>query len=153
MSIRNTMLFNYTVLVRSQFVLLISYTLSCIQLSEAVSMQNDQELIRFDALLKSPATGKTPSLGNIEEFVPDSAQITQCIHWFKQQGITVYPTEFGIAGETTKERFEELFGVQLIRSAAGSPGDGWHAEGELSIHPAVADHIDQTTFTARPELF
>lgn len=137
--------------IRSIAVLLIVMVLPCIPLKEALSMQPGHERVQFDVLIKSSASGKTPSLENIEEFKPDSNHIEICLRWFRSQGVSVYATDFGLAGETSSATFEKLFKVSLI--PAESKGNGWTIEGVLHIPAPIADYIDQITLTAPPELY
>ena len=116
-------------------------------------MQQTQEHVRFDVRLKSSASGKDPTLDNIEEFFPESEHIEICRLWFKQQGVAVYATDFGLSGETSQAIFEKIFKVKLIPSKSGGEGNGWIVEGTLQVHPSIADYIDQVTLTVLPELF
>ncbi len=116
-------------------------------------MQQDQDNIQFDVLLKSSATGEQPYIDNIEEFRPDPDHIEICLRWFRDQDVAVYATDFGLAGETSRAIFEKLFNVKLIQSESGNISSGWIVEGTLQIPPPIADYIDQITLITPPELF
>lgn len=139
--------------IRLILVLLIVMVIPCISLKEALSMQSGHERVQFDVLIKSSASSKTPSLENIEEFRPDSNHIEICLRWFRSQGITIYATDFGLAGETSRATFEKLFKVRLIPAESESMGKRWTIEGMLQIPPSIADYIDQITLTVPPELY
>lgn len=113
------------------------------------------ESVAFDLLLKGPAaaSGRQPSVGEIEQFKPPPEAVERCRRWLAARAVTCHATDFGLACTAAPGRFTELFGVALEPAAAGPGLPALRMAGEPRPPEPIADLVDQVTLSAAPELF
>jgi len=116
-------------------------------------MTEAENTIQFDILIKGRATDQAPNLKNIEYFKPAPDDIEKCRRWFEKRAVVVYPTEFGLSGQTTKKHFESIFRVRLTSTRSYSGGPAFKMTSDPHLPDEIAALIDQITLTAPPELF
>jgi hypothetical protein len=116
-------------------------------------MQLKKGLVQFDVLLRTEASNTPATLNNIEAFRPDAGDLQICLKWFQQQGMRVYATDFGLAGEATPQAFEALFQVKLAPAAAEDPGPPGRISGDLQVPTPIKAYIDQISLSQPPEMF
>lgn len=116
-------------------------------------MRQGKDTIQFDVLIKGRAADREPSLENIEYFKPAPDDIEKCRRWFERNAITVYSTEFGLSGETTKKHFESIFKIRLTPTSSDSIGPAFKMSSDPHLPDEIAALIDQITLSARPEFF
>ncbi len=116
-------------------------------------MKNGGDIIQFDVLIKSRAAGRTPNLKNIHDFKPASDDIEKCRRWFEKKGIILFPTQFGLSGQTTKNSFESVFKVHLTHVDSEFAGPPFIMSSDPQLPDEIAALIDQITLSAPPELF
>ncbi len=113
----------------------------------------EEEIIQFDVLIKGQGGRQRPDLKNIQYFKPAPDDIEKCRRWFEKKAVTVYPTEFGLSGETTKKHFESIFKVRLILADSRAAEPPFRMSSEPHLPDEIAELIDQITLSAPPELF
>jgi hypothetical protein len=116
-------------------------------------MRQGEDTIQFDVLIKGRAADREPSVGNIENFKPTPDDIEKCRRWFEKNAISVYATEFGLCGETTKKHFESIFKIRLTPTSSDSIGPAFKMSSDPHLPDEIAVLIDQITLSALPELF
>ncbi|WP_136809057.1 hypothetical protein [Desulfosediminicola flagellatus] len=109
--------------------------------------------IQFDVLLKTDGSRKVGTIDTIESFIPDADDVEFCLRWFRENGMEVFATDFGLSGNTTIETFEELFWVKLVPAEGDVLSKEWQIEGRIQIPAPIAPYIDQITVSSAPELF
>ena len=110
-----------------------------------------EDLVRFDVLLKPLSGSETPRPGNIELFKPAPEAIEKCLRWFQNNQITVYLTEFGLSGETTRAKFESIFKTKLALDPNAGEGPPFSMSPEPHFPIELAPFIDQITLSATPD--
>ncbi|MHC4521053.1 MAG: hypothetical protein ACYTAS_20870 [Planctomycetota bacterium] len=111
------------------------------------------QTVQFDILLKSPGSGRTPNVGNIDQFRAAPETIEKCQRWLASQGVDCYATDFGLACSAKKEVFETLFGTEL-RPSSKAPGiPPWQCALPPQPPPEIREYVDQVSMAAPPELF
>ena len=116
-------------------------------------MRQGEDTIQFDVLIKGRTADREPSLENIENFKPARDDIEPCRRWFEKNAITVYSTEFGLSGETTKKHFESIFKIRLTPARSDSIGPGFKMSSDPHLPDEIAALIDQITLSTPPEFF
>jgi hypothetical protein len=116
-------------------------------------MRQGEDTIQIDVLIKGRAADQTPSLKNIEYFKPAPDDIEKCRRWFEKNAIIVFPTDFGLSGETTKKHFESIFKIRLTPTRSDSIGPAFKLSSDPHLPDEIAALIDQITLSAPPELF
>jgi hypothetical protein len=116
-------------------------------------MRQGEDTIQFDVLIKGRAADREPSVGNIENFKPTPDDIEKCRRWFEKNAISVYATEFGLCGETTKKHFESIFKIRLTPTSSDSIEPAFKMSSDPHLPEEIAALIDQITLSALPELF
>ena len=116
-------------------------------------MRQDEDTIQFDVLIKGQAADRVPSLENIEDYKPAPHDIEKCRRWFEKNAITVYPTDFGLSGETTKKHFESIFKIRLTPTRSDSLGPAFKLSSDPHLPDEIGALIDQITLSAPPEFF
>jgi hypothetical protein len=116
-------------------------------------MSKGESIIGFDVLIKGRAAGRIPNLKNIQNFKPAPDDIEKCRRWFEKNNVTVYPTEFGLSGQTTKKHFESIFKIHLTSTKSHSGGPAFKMSSGPYLPQEIAPLIDQITLSAPPELF
>jgi hypothetical protein len=112
-----------------------------------------EDPVSFDILLRSPASGKQPSVSTIDQFRPSHEAIEKCRRYLIKRGVEVHATEFGLACTAPRNLFESLFKVTLepLNSLPGTPRFG------ILGHPKppkeISKMIELITISASPELF
>ena len=115
--------------------------------------KSPEELVAFDVLLRSPASGRPPSVASIRQFRPPPEEIERCRRWFAERGVEAHATEFGLACRAPRKLFESLFHVSLKRAKPTPGRPPFEFVGEPVPPKEIAGAIEQVTITAGPELF
>lgn len=111
------------------------------------------ETVGFDVLVRSPASGRSPTVASIREFRPDPKEIERCRRWFASRGVEAHPTEFGLACRAPRKLFESLFRVSLKPLGRGPGRPPFEILGRPVPPGEIAEAIEQVTIAAGPELF
>jgi hypothetical protein len=111
------------------------------------------ETVEVDILLKAPASGKTPSVQNIEQFKPPPEDIAKCLRWLASQGVTCHSTDFGLACSAPVETFEALFSTTLERTGAAPGKPCWACSSPPQAPREIERYVDQISISAPPELY
>ncbi|MCZ6837176.1 MAG: hypothetical protein O7G85_15485, partial [Planctomycetota bacterium] len=93
--------------------------------------------IRFDILIRTVASSRTPDLSNIADFRADSESLERTRHWLAAREIVFHATPFGFACTCSKDQFKKAFGS--IENPQ-PPTD-------------MTELIEQVTLTVDPEFF
>ena len=110
-------------------------------------------IIGFDILLKAPGSGKTPHVGNIDQFKPPPENIVKCHRWLASKGVTCHSTDFGLACSVPAELFEKLFSTKVKRSKSASGAPSWSCSSPPKAPRDIEEFVDQISISAPPEFF
>ena len=112
-----------------------------------------QPTVSFDVLLRSPGSGRAPSVTNIDQFRPPSDAIEKVLRFLIAKGMVCHSTDFGLACTAPRTLFESLFSVRL-QSVDAQPGmPAWQISGTPKLPREIADLIEQFTIATSPESF
>lgn len=115
--------------------------------------ESSTQTVQFDVLLKSPGSGQTPNVANIDQFRVAPETIEKCRRWLASQGVDCGATDFGLACRADKAVFERLFGTEL-RPRTKAPGTPpWQCVSAPQAPPEIREYVEQVSIPAPPELF
>jgi hypothetical protein len=109
-------------------------------------MTDSNDTIRFDVLVRPAGTETAVTTDNIDDFKPNATDIETCYRWFVSHGIICHKTDFGLAGETSRSKFEEIFNTRLSKS-------GRECDPPPQSPSEISALINQITISRDPEFF
>lgn len=115
--------------------------------------EKQSNIVGFDILLRAPASGKTPSLENIDRFKPPPENIEKCHQWLASKGVTCHPTEFGLACSAPAEVFESLFNTKVKRGKSAPGVPPWHCSTPPKPPHEIEEYVDQISIPAPPKFY
>ena len=116
-------------------------------------VRNKSDIIEFDILVRTEASGESPDVSNIDRFHPDPEDVENCRRWLVSKGVVSYTTEFGLSCSVSRHLFESLFSthVKLSKQRSGNPL--WQMLTEPVPPPEIANYIKDITISIPPDLF
>jgi hypothetical protein len=110
-------------------------------------------VIRFDVLLRSAGTGRSPTTHNIADFRPADEAIERCRRWLSARGVEVHSATFSLACAAPVALFESLFDVKVVPIPPAPGCAPWCLQGGIRIPAEVATLVEDVTLTPTPEFF
>jgi hypothetical protein len=115
--------------------------------------ENRAPSVAFDVLLKSPGSGQTPNVANIDQFRVAPETIETCRRWLASQGVECHATDFGLACRAEKAVFEKLFDTELRPGTKGPGTPAWQCATDPTPPREIRAYVEQVSVSASPELF
>ncbi len=114
---------------------------------------NRSNMIQFDILLRSAASGEIPDISNIGQFRADLEDIEKCRRWLASKGITCYSTAFGLACSAPVALFETLFCTKVQHGDLTPGMPPGRCSSPPKAPPEIEKYVDQISISAQPEFF
>jgi hypothetical protein len=110
-------------------------------------------MVSFEIVLRTPGSGRIPTVQNIDQFRPDPEKLEFVRRWLHARGVVAHATGFGLACSATATVFEGLFGVTLRPLEEVAGGAAWQVDGPICLPPEIAGLVDEVILSRTPELF
>jgi hypothetical protein len=110
-------------------------------------------LVSFEVVLRTPGSGRIPTVQNLDQFRPDPEKLEFVRRWLHARGVVAHTTGFGLACSAPATVFESLFGAQLRPAEEVAGAAAWQLDGPIRLPAEIAGLVEEVVLSRTPELF